>query len=163
VPPERKVAFPRNLFAATLLIFAFSCGGDDGPRPVETSGPANVLLVTLDTTRADRLGCYGYRQAMTPTLDRLAAAGVRFEWAYSPVPLTLPAHTSLLTGTYPIVHGLRINQAGSLGDEIETLAERFKLHGFRTGAFVSAWVLDSTFGLDHGFDHYADNLTGENA
>src|SRR5688572_7573412 len=71
--------------------------------------PVNVLLITLDTTRADRLGCYGYSKAMTPAIDQLAQEGVLFERAYSPAPLTLPVHASLFTGLYPPEHGLRTN------------------------------------------------------
>ncbi|MFH1418530.1 MAG: sulfatase-like hydrolase/transferase [Planctomycetota bacterium] len=123
------------------------------PRPV-----LNVLLITLDTTRADRLGSYGYDAARTPTLDALAASGVRFERAHCQVPLTLPSHVSLLTGMYPPVHGVRINGAMALGSDLATLAERFKQRGYQTAAFVSAFVLHSRFGLGRGFDHYDDDL-----
>ncbi len=143
-----------------LLLSLLACSSDQQGEAPEIV-PENVLLITLDTTRADRLGCYGHRAAQTPALDRLAASGVIFEQAFCPVPLTLPAHASLLTGTYPKVHGLRVNQAGSLGPSLQTMAESFKQRGFRTAAFVSAWMLDSTFGLDRGFDLYADDLTGE--
>ena len=118
----------------------------------------NVMLITLDTTRADRLGCYGHQAAQTPTLDALAAGGVLFEQAFAQVPLTLPSHTSLLTGTYPPSHGIRINSGNALGEELPTLAEAFDARGYRTGAFIGAWVLDSHFGLDRGFDHYDDDI-----
>jgi len=155
------------IFIAILPFCVLSCGPADEGAPVEPvapfldATPRNVLLITLDTTRADRIGCYGHSEARTPALDRLAESGIRFENAFAPVPLTLPSHASLMTGTYPAVHGLRVNQAGSLGAGMATMAEIFQRNGFRTGAFVSSWVLDSTFGLDRGFDLYADELTGE--
>jgi arylsulfatase A-like enzyme/tetratricopeptide (TPR) repeat protein len=157
----------RHIFTTILLLFVLSCGPADDGAPagpvasVLDTAPRNVLLITLDTTRADRIGCYGHSDARTPALDRLAGSGVRFENGFAPVPLTLPSHTSLLTGTYPAVHGLRTNQAGSLGQGVATMAEVFQRNGFRTAAFVSSWVLDSTFGLDRGFDLYADDLTGD--
>ena len=119
---------------------------------------ANLLLISLDTTRADRLGCYGYEKASTPALDALAADGVRFAHAVSSIPLTLPSHATLLTGLYPPEHGLHFNTSGVLAGEIETLAEVLQDHGYRTGAFVSAFVLDSSYGLSQGFDQYEDSL-----
>src|SRR5882672_1447201 len=89
---------------------------------VRSARPLNVLLITLDTTRADRLGCYGYSVAKTPVLDRLAQQGVLFERAYAPVPLTLPSHASMLTGLYPPEHGLRNNGQAALPQGLPTLA-----------------------------------------
>jgi len=123
------------------------------PRPAPS-----LLLVTLDTVRADRIGAYGHAAARTPNLDRLAARGVRFERAYAQVPLTLPSHASLLTGLHPPEHGLHDNGRRALGPGPTTLAELFSARGFRTGAFVSAIALDRSFGLDRGFDHYDDEL-----
>ncbi len=120
--------------------------------------PPNVLMVTIDTLRADRLGCYGYAQARTPVLDRLAREGVLFERAFSPVPLTLPAHSSLFTGTYPPFHGVRDNAGFVLADERLTLAEALHKQGYRTGAVVGAFVLDSKFGIGQGFEHFYDNF-----
>jgi arylsulfatase A-like enzyme/predicted Zn-dependent protease len=120
--------------------------------------PLSVLLVTLDTTRADRLGCYGRAGAETPHLDALAARGVLFRQAYSHVPLTCPSHTSLLTGRLPTRHGVRDNGGYVLAPEIPTVAERFAAAGHRTGAFVSAFVLDHRFGLDRGFASYHDRV-----
>ena len=116
----------------------------------------NLLLITLDTTRADHLGCYGYGNARTPAIDQLAQAGVRFNRFFCNVPLTLPSHATMMTGLYPPEHGCRVNGANRLGDDITTLAERFSSHGYRTGAFVAAFVLDSKFGLDRGFRTYDD-------
>lgn len=118
----------------------------------------NVLLITLDTTRADRLGCYGYDNAETPTLDALAAHGVLFENAYSPVPLTLPSHATIMTGLNPPEHGLHENGRASLGPAPAVLAEIFQDRGYRTAAFPAAFVLDKLFGLSRGFDHYDDRM-----
>jgi arylsulfatase A-like enzyme/Flp pilus assembly protein TadD len=129
--------------------------------PVSTpapSAPPNLLLITLDTVRADRIGAYGAPAAATPALDALARDGIRFEQAIAPAPLTLPAHATLLTGLLPPHHGLRLNGAGRLPDGIETLAERLRAEGYRTGAFVGAFVLDRRFGLDQGFDLYDDEI-----
>jgi choline-sulfatase len=118
----------------------------------------NLVLVTLDTVRADHLGCYGDRQAITPTLDRLAAEGLRFADASSAVPLTLPSHTSLLTGLLPLHHGLRNNGVGALRSGTATLATQLAAAGYRTGAFVGAFVLDHRFGLKPGFEVYDDEI-----
>lgn len=117
---------------------------------------ANVLLVTIDTLRADRLGSYGSRAGLTPTLDALAAQGARFDRAWSHAPVTLPAHASILTGRLPPHHGVRNNGSFRLGPEPRTLAEHLKQAGYRTGAFVGAFVLDTRFGLNRGFDEYDD-------
>ena len=121
-------------------------------------GPPNVLIVTLDTLRADRVGAYGYAAARTPRLDALAARGLRFSRAATVTPLTLPAHSSLFTGTFPARHGVRDNGGYYLGDDHSTLAEVLKERGFRTGGFVSAFVLDSRWGLHQGFDRYHDDF-----
>lgn len=120
--------------------------------------PASVLLITLDTTRADHLGCYGRAGDPTPNLDALASHGVTFRQAYSHVPLTFPSHTSMLTGRLPTHHGVRDNGGFVLGADVPTLAERFAAAGHRTGAFVSAFVLDHRFGLARGFATYHDRV-----
>jgi arylsulfatase A-like enzyme/tetratricopeptide (TPR) repeat protein len=122
-----------------------------------------VLLVTIDTLRADRVGVYGLPDAATPTLDGLAASGVLFEQAVATAPLTLPSHASILTGQYPPTHGVRHNAIFRLGGEAETLAERFQASGVETGAVVGAAVLDPAFGLDQGFDVYDAKLPQERA
>lgn len=119
---------------------------------------ANVLLITIDTLRADRLPPYGYREIDTPALSRLAAEGVLFRHAYTTAPLTLPAHASLLTGLTPPAHGVRDNAGVRLDEGLDTLAEILERHGYRTGGFVSAFVLDSRWGLDQGFETYVDNF-----
>lgn len=124
------------------------------PRP-------HLLLITLDTTRADRLGCYGYAPAKTPALDALAAGGVLCERAYTVAPLTLPAHASLFTGLYPAETGVRTNGRGRLDDSLPTLAEALKRRGYETAAFVASFVLDGKFGLARGFKTYDDDIAGE--
>ena len=118
----------------------------------------NVILVTLDTTRADRLGCYGFRNVETPTIDLFASRGVRFERCYSQTPLTLPSHTTLMTGTLPLFHGVRDNGGFVVPSQLKTMAELFKEKGYATGAFIAAYVLDSKWGLDQGFDTYFDKF-----
>ncbi len=118
----------------------------------------NVVLVTLDTTRADHIGAYGFDDIETPAFDGLAAEGVTFLRAYSPTPLTLPSHTSLMSGTYPPYHGVRDNGAFVAPDNLVTLGELFRDAGYRTGAFVSSFVLDGRFGLSQGFDTYFDEF-----
>jgi arylsulfatase A-like enzyme/cytochrome c-type biogenesis protein CcmH/NrfG len=118
----------------------------------------NVVVITIDTLRADHLGCYGYKQIRTPNIDALAAAGVRFERAYTPVPITLPSHTVIFTGTYPTFSGMHDFSANRLGPSQATLASILKEHGYATGAVVASAVLDSRFGLDRGFDFYYDHF-----
>jgi arylsulfatase A-like enzyme len=119
---------------------------------------ANVVLITIDTLRADHLGCYGNSQVLTPNIDRLAAEGTRFKTAVTSAPLTLPSHCSIMTGTYPMFHGVRDNVGYRLDPSAETLAQIFKHNGYATGAFVGAYVLDRSFGLGTGFDFYYDNF-----
>ncbi len=121
----------------------------------------NVMLITLDTTRADRLPMYGYDQVETPALDRLAGGSIVFESALSHVPLTLPSHTSMLTGVLPISHGVRDNAGYFLDLKATTLTEILKANGYQTSAFVSAFVLDSRWQLSQGFDLYYDNFNLE--
>ncbi len=127
-------------------------------RRERTPSRTNVVLVTIDTLRADRLGAYGNPSGLTPNLDRLARSGVLFENASASAPLTLPAHASILTGTYPLRHGIRDNGGYYLGGENVTLAETLAARGYRTGAFVGAFVLDSRWGLDQGFERYFDDF-----
>lgn len=128
------------------------------PLPVARERP-DVLLVTIDTLRADRLGSYGYTARATPTLDAIAADGVRFAHTIAPTPLTLPSHASLLTGVWPTVHGVRDNIGFVLDASRPTVAERFSASGYLTAAFVSAFPLQARFGLARGFGHYDDRLT----
>jgi arylsulfatase A-like enzyme/Tfp pilus assembly protein PilF len=124
------------------------------PGPV----PPNVILITVDTLRADRLGCYGYKQIDTSNMDRMAAKGARFSTVVAQSPLTLPSHCTILTGTYPFFHQVRDNVGYRLDSSATTLAEILKPRGFQTGAFVGSYVLDSKFGLNQGFDYYFDDF-----
>ena len=123
-----------------------------------TRANLNLLVVTLDTTRADRLGAYGYTGAQTPTIDRLARDGVLFEEAITSAPLTLPAHSTLFTGRFPPAHGVRDNGGFYLESSQLTLAEVLRERHVRTGAFVAAYVLDGKWGLNQGFDTYVDDF-----
>jgi len=148
-----------SIFALCLLLL--TCCSTPAPAPAsKPSSPrdVNVLLITLDTLRADHLSCYGGNTVSTPNIDALAARGVRFAQAVAQVPLTTPSHASILTGTYPQVHKLRDNGGFVLDGSIPTLATLTKDAGFETTAFVGAAVLNRHFGLHRGFDHYGDNL-----
>ncbi|HYK90920.1 MAG TPA: sulfatase-like hydrolase/transferase [Acidobacteriota bacterium] len=118
----------------------------------------NILLISVDTMRADHLSCYGYRQNKTPAIDRWAAEGIRFENAYTEYPLTLPAHSTLLTGTYPSYHGVLENVGFALGSDRVTLAEVLRENGFSTGGFIGSYVLASQFGLAQGFGTYDEKF-----
>jgi len=123
---------------------------------IKRDSQLNVLLITLDTTRADHIGAYGYGRARTPNLDTLAHNGVMFANAYCSAPLTKPSHCSILTGTYPVFHKVHNNANDYLDPANVTLAEILKPKGFKTSAFVSAFTVDSRFGFDQGFDVYDD-------
>jgi arylsulfatase A-like enzyme len=133
--------------AATFAGADADCASAGRPAP-------SILLVTLDTTRADHIGAYGYGGAATPTVDRLAREGILFEHAVAPAPVTLPSHASMLTGVYPTAHGVHNNGNFSLSPKGELVSEVLSRHGWRTAAFVGSFVLDARFGLDQGFEVY---------
>ena len=141
-------------FPLLLAVALCSCGGDSPPPRT----PPNVLFVTIDTLRADHLGCYGGPQDTSPAIDRFAGRAIRYDRAFTAAPLTAPSHSSLLSGLHPRTHGVRDNALFRLPDEVETLAERLGESGYQTAAFVSAFVLDEQFGLAQGFAHYDDEL-----
>jgi choline-sulfatase len=152
------------LLAAFGLATALEAAPPGAPAP--DPGPArsrlpSLVLLTLDTTRADHVGARGARPSLTPRLDALAARGLRYAKALSPAPLTLPAHCSLLTGLDPPAHGVRDNGAAALGADVPTLAEVLSRRGYATAAFVSSLVLDRRFGLDRGFGVYDDQMAAE--
>jgi len=120
--------------------------------------PPSLLLVTIDTLRADHVGVYGAAVARTSSLDALAARGVRFEHAQSPVPMTGPSHATILTGLYPPVHGVRDNVVFSLDARHQTLATILKGHGYRTAAFVGAYPVAAAFGFRQGFDTFSEDF-----
>ena len=126
-------------------------------KPVEIN-KMNIILFTIDTLRADHLECYGYDRVKTPNINRLASEGILFEHNIVQAPLTLPSHSSIFTGTHPLYHGIRDNGGFYLEEKHITLAEVLKTNGYSTGAFVGAFVLDSRWGLDQGFDYYYDNF-----
>lgn len=137
----------RRALSATLLAgLALACSRGEPRR--------SAILVTLDTTRADILGCYGGAAVVSPRLDELARTSLVFEAARSVAPLTTPSHASMLTGLWPIRHGVRDNGWAPLAAEALTIAERARESGVATAAFVSAAVLDAAYGLDQGFDVY---------
>ena len=157
---RRLTKLPRmvlGLGVAALSAASFiSCGNQSTAQlPPKT----NLLLITLDTTRADHLGSYGYTEAVTPVLDGLAAGGVRFEYCMSVAPITLPSHASILSGQLPFNHGARNNGTHRLPEDVPTLSTLLSAEGYTTGAVVSAFVLDSRFGLARGFDVYDDDLS----
>ena len=146
--PFRSLAV---LVTASLLFWASAAFAAPNAAP-------NVVVITIDTLRADHVGCYGYRQIHTPNIDALAADGARFERAYTAVPVTLPSHTVMFTGTYPMRSGMHDFAANKLGPGQPTLASVLKDHGYVTGAVIGSAVLDSRFGLNRGFDFYYDHF-----
>ncbi len=139
-----------------LLVLALAALAGPGCHRTTPPEQLSLILVTLDTTRADRLGAYGGHAVPTPNLDRIAREGAVFEEAVSQVPLTLPSHSSIMTGRYPATHGVRHNGIFRLRESEVTLAERLKAAGFETAAFVAAFVVNHGFGLEQGFDTYDD-------
>ena len=167
-PPAGRFVFrrrgdrPSQLLC--VLVFSFGILAANSCAPQATRSPLagslsgwNVLLVTIDTLRADHLGAYGSLLGVTPTLDRLAREGLRFERTYAHVPLTLPSHTTIMTGLYPMSNGVRDNGSFRFDGSKPTLAGTLKTAGYRTGAFVGSFVVDARFGLNQGFGAYDDN------
>ena len=165
-----------TLAAALFAIAAIGAGcggGKDADQSVQTAAeerpgssreggfPRNdlsVLLISIDTCRPDRIGCYGYDKIETPRIDEIAREGIRFDRAVVPAPITLPSHASILTSEYPYRHRVRNNGTYSLPEENTTLAEWLKGEGYRTAAFLGAYPLDGRFGLNQGFDTYDDRF-----
>jgi arylsulfatase A-like enzyme/Tfp pilus assembly protein PilF len=146
------------VFAVLLLVTAII-----GRWLVKRSGIIDtkiryVILISIDTCRADYLSCYGYPRPTTPNIDAIARQAFRFEQTISPVPLTLPAHSSMLTGTIPPYHGVRDNLTYKFRDRNTTIAEILKENDYRTGAIISAFVLDARFGINQGFETYNDDF-----
>jgi arylsulfatase A-like enzyme len=158
-------------FAATGTIFLTLPAGCDGDAKAPAAAKApkpedlpDVVLVTLDTTRADRIGAYGYAKARTDTIDALAARGTRFNNAYSPMPLTIPAHATMMTGLLPFHHNIRANGDNVLAPSFLTLAEHLHEAGYSTAASVAAFVTTRQWGFSQGFDAYYDSMPeGEDA
>src|SRR5246127_2477564 len=137
---------------AYLLIFLLACQRRERPAV-----PADIILVTIDTVRADSVGYAGNTRVKTPFLDRIAAEGIVFQNAHAHNVVTLPSHVNILTGLYPYQHGVRDNAGFKLDAKHETVATMLRRAGWTTGAFVGAFPLDSRFGLNQGFETYDDN------
>jgi len=142
---------PVFLCAAFMVPFLFSLRSEEPNQ--------NLLLITIDTLRADRLSCYGSENPKTPHIDSLAERGVLFSRAFANTSTTLPSHTNILLGTTPLYHGVHENLNFIVNEQLLTLAEHLQNHGYSTGAFVGAYPLDSRFGLSQGFDIYDDNYS----
>lgn len=140
------------VLAAAAGVWFFAGGG------LSAAEIRNVILISIDTCRADHLGCYGYPRKITPNIDALAEEAVVFENAICSVPITLPSHTTMLAGTTPLYHGVHDNATYRVAEYNRTIAQILAEHGYRTGAIVSATVLDSAYGLARGFDSYQDNM-----
>ncbi|MEN8162696.1 MAG: sulfatase-like hydrolase/transferase [Acidobacteriota bacterium] len=146
-----------HLTAIFLTAMTLACSPEQTkPNVAAASAQPSILLITLDTTRADSMG-FESDEVETPALEALAARGMRFEQAWTTAPMTLPSHTSMLTGLYPSEHGIRENSR-FLDEKRVVLAERLRDAGFSTAAFVSGYPLKRRFGLARGFDHYDDDL-----
>jgi len=145
---------------AALLLFNSCKSGEKKPGPTASPAlrPLNLVLITIDTLRADRLACYGYAKIETPRLDALAARGVLFENAVAQTPLTPPSHASIFTGQNPNVHGVRNTGGFVLQSSALTLAEILQQQGWDTAAFIGASVLKKLFGFNQGFGLYDDQM-----
>ena len=152
IVPALAIVLALGAAAAWLLLRKPSLAKMRGGRDF------NVILITLDTTRADRIGCYGFPDIETSAIDVLASRGVRFDRCFAQTPLTLPSHTSIMTGTLPVFHGVRDNGGFLVPQQLTTMAELFRDKGYETGAFIAAYVLDSKWGLNQGFDTYFDRF-----
>jgi arylsulfatase A-like enzyme/predicted Zn-dependent protease len=155
----RRLIFPLAI-AAAIIVLGLVLFGPTGKRHIHERKlqGCNVILITLDTTRADHLSCYAADHGQTPNLDALAAAGTIFERCISQVPLTLPAHTTILSGTYPAFHQVRDNGSFVVPEGLELLSETLLRRGFATAAFISAYVLHRKWGLNRGWDYYGDSF-----
>ena len=160
---HRRIAAKTSIRARCLsailagLFLAFFQAHAQAAKKEAGQGRFNVLLITVDTLRADRLGCYGNTHVKTAYIDRLAQRGALFNKAFAHTPTTLPSHANILLGTTPVYHGVHDNHNFVVREEFLTLAEHLRSSGYATGAFVGAFPLDSRFGLTQGFDVYDDN------
>ncbi len=154
-PPMEKLRF---IFFLISFFTMFLPDCKKGAAPFEKNP---IIIISVDTLRADRLKCYGYKRIETPNIDSLAKDGVLFENAYSPAPLTLPSHVSILSGLYPSEHGVKDNIGFEVPESLKTLQVTFKEMGFKTGGIVSAFVLRKETGISHGFDFFDDKMEGK--
>ena len=147
-----------KLLRVGIVVFAAALAGTSCNRSSGSRADGPIVLISIDTLRADRLPAYGYKGTRTPNLDRLVADGILFENAYSHSPQTLPSHTSILTGELPFEHGVRDNIGFTVRNPQQTLPQSLRQGGYATGGFVSAYVLRKQVGIDQGFDRYDDEL-----
>ncbi len=152
--PRRCLAW---ICAGSIVAIAAAACSDQPPAPAPAPQPRHLVLITIDTLRADRVGAYGYARARTPRIDALASRGARFEHAYATAPITLTSHASLMTGRYPPGHGARHNGV-TVDPRVPTLADTLAKAGYVTAAFVGAFPLDHRFGLSKGFATYGDRM-----
>ena len=143
------------MVSVCLALFVCSC---DREGNCDSAKAKHVILISIDTCRADHLSCYGYGHETTPGIDSIAKKSAVFENTISTAPFTLPAHTSMLCGTVPAYHGVHDNFRYQVDTSNLTVAEVMQQHGYRTVAIVSSFVMDSQFGLDQGFDTYHDQF-----
>jgi choline-sulfatase len=156
-----KQIFHLAIFIALLVMNARAATTSSRKASPAHKSPINVILITMDTLRADHVSCYGAKQVRTPALDSLCRDGIVFERAVSQVPLTWPSHAAILTGTYPFQNGVQDFTGQPLSKQFHTVTQGFKHHGYATGAVVSAFVLDRSWGLSRGFDFYDDAFSAE--
>ncbi len=167
--PEPSRQLSCLVLAALCVAGALGCGNPPGENQSPIAGedlpglspPPSIVLISIDTLRSDRLPDFGYPGGRTPAISRLVRDGLVIEHAYSPVPLTLPAHASLFTGTLPETHGVRDNTGGGLGRELPTLAEGLATQGYATAGAVSAWVLRAETGIARGFERWFDDIEAD--
>ena len=133
-----------------------SCRAEPAVAPAPSTSGRPIVLITIDTLRADRLGAYGSSRGLTPVIDGFARDAVRFTAAVAQVPLTLPSHVTILTGLHPARHGVRTNDGFHLAPTVPTLAESLRAGGYATGAFIGGYPLRASSGLARGFDQYDD-------
>lgn len=155
---QDKIVFGRCFWVLVLVPALFIGGWLFMQCSAKGMDIQHVVLISISTCRADHLSCYGFDRPTTPNIDGIAAEGVLFENVISPVPMTLPAHISMLTGLTPLTHGVHDNMTDVLTNDKLTLAEIFKSHDFFTGGIVSAFALDAKFGIAQGFDFYQDDF-----
>ncbi|MHC4389458.1 MAG: sulfatase, partial [Planctomycetota bacterium] len=157
---NRKKPLPhrRGMLLGLLLVAVVAAVWFFRGSTVSLEKPRRVILISIDTCRADYLSCYGFGRETTPNIDAIAKEGIVFKNAIAPIPLTLPAHCSMFTGTYPLYHGVHDNLGNILAEFNTTIAEILRTRGYSTAAIVSSFVLDKKFGTNQGFDSYNDTF-----
>ena len=149
---EKNILFSVLVFWGCSIFFLSCKGSDETPEESRIIEKPNIIFISIDTLRADRLACYGHKEIKTPNIDMIAKRGVLFSQAICQVPVTLPSHASMFTGLNPTSHNVRENGTFRLDDSEITLAEILKEDGYKTAAFIGGFPLDSRFGLNKGFD-----------